>query len=473
MKIAIYIRKSVSGDDRSISLDAQKELCMNYFKGDNTFEVFQDRGISGKNIDRPAFKELSKRVSNNEFDIVVCYKFDRIARNTLDFLTVLELFKSFNTDLISITEGYDPNTPAGKMMVTLLASLAEMERENIKNRVIDSMNQLAREGRYSGGPTPFGYEIDKTSHGSYLKLIDGKKISYIFHSFLSGKSANDLGRELKITSKGIKTILRNPLYMKSSEIANDYLRSIGYEVISYADRLGNGYLTYGKKGSSSSNKIAVTSKHEAVINDSEWIQAQIRLKTYDGHSAPRISTKTWLAQLVKCKCCDKFMKVKTTNSGVYLQCPNNCFNKYLNVSKVENLIIDSLKNISLDKSTLYDDSLETNLNIELDLISKQINEKEKIIDGLVDKLALVNSSLANRMIKTIENHETELNELRKIKTQKLILIKQKSSKVFFENEKEFDNFIKNFNNLTIKDKQKSIRNIIEYIKFDGNNFIIY
>lgn len=473
MKIAVYIRKSVSGDDRSISLDSQKELCMNYFKGDNDFEVFQDRGISGKNIDRPAFKELTKRVSNNEFDIVVCYKFDRIARNTLDFLTVLELFKSFNTDLISITEGYDPSTPAGKMMVTLLASLAEMERENIKARVIDSMNQLAREGRYSGGPTPFGYEIDKTPYGSYLKLIDSQKITYIFDSFLKGKTANDLGRELKISSKGVKNILRNPLYMKSSNIANDYLKSLGYEVISYDDRLGNGYLTYGKKGSNTSNKIAVTSKHEAVIDDSKWIQAQIKLKTYDGHIAPRISTKTWLAQLVKCDCCDKFMKVKTTNSGIYLQCPNNCFGKYLNISKVENLIIDSLRNISLDKETLYDNSKETELITELDLISKQINEKEKIIDGLVDKLALVNSSLADRMIKTIENHESELKELRNIKTQKLILINQKTSKDFFENEKEFENFIKDFDNLSIKDKQKSIRNIIDYIKFDGQNFIIY
>ncbi|MDU7212520.1 recombinase family protein [Clostridium sp.] len=473
MRIAIYVRKSVAGDDRSISLESQKELCTNYFKGENTFEVFQDRGISGKNTDRPAFQELSRRVSNGEFDIVVCYKFDRIARNTLDFLTTLELFKSYNTDLVSITEGYDPSTPAGKMMVTLLASLAEMERENIKARVIDSMNQLAREGRYSGGPTPFGYEIDKTPYGSYLKLIDGETISYIFNSFLKGKSANDLGRELKMTSKGIKLILRNPLYMKSSQLANEYLGNIGYEVISYEDRMGNGYLTYGKKGSSNSNKIAVISKHEAVISDSDWIQVQVRLKTYDGHRAPRISSKTWLAQMVKCTHCNKYMKVRTTNTGVYLMCPNNCMKKYINVSKAENLILDELKKFTLDEDTINDNSKENNLLSEINVITKQIDEKDKLIIGLVDKLALANESLANRLVKTIEAYETELNNLKNIKTQKLIAMENKKSNHLFNNEKEFNDFIDSFNKLDMKEKQQSIRNIIDYIEFDGDYFTIY
>ena len=472
MRVAIYIRKSVSGDDRSISLEAQKELCINYFKGENTFEVFQDRGMSGKNTDRPAFKELSRRVSNNEFDAVVCYKFDRIARNTLDFLTMLELFKSFNTDLISITEGYDPSTPAGKMMVTLLASLAEMERENIKARVIDSMNKLAREGRYSGGPAPFGYELEKNSSGSYLKLVDEKKISYIFESFLKGKSANDLGREFKISAKGIKVILRNPLYMKSSNLANEYLKNIGYEVISYEDRIGNGYLTYGKKGSKNSTKIAVISKHEAVISDSDWIQAQVKLKTYDGHRAPRISNKTWLAQMVKCDCCNKYMRVKVVNNNVYLKCPNNCYHKFLNVSKAENEVFDALKKITLDFENINCESKDNPVLIELNLISKQIDEKEKIITGLMDKLALSTPTIANRIIKTIENYEDEINDLKNLKTQKLILFESNNSKRFFENEIAFNDFVSKFNNLDMKEKQLTIRNIIDHVVFDGEDLTI-
>lgn len=472
MRIAIYIRKSIAGDDRSISLEAQKEMCMNYFKGENTFEVFQDRGISGKNTNRPAFKKLTKMVSNKEFDIVVCYKFDRIARNTLDFLTTLELFKSYNTELISITEGYDASTPSGKMMVTLLASLAEMERENIKARVIDSMNKLAREGRYSGGPSPFGYEIEKNSTGSYLKLVDKDKILYIFNNFLKGKTANDLGRDLKITSKGIKMIIRNPLYMKSSKLANEYLSGAGYEVISCDDRLGNGYLTYGKRGSKNSNKIAVVSTHEAVIEASEWIQAQIRLKTFDGHRAPRISNKTWLAQLVTCKACERTMKVQMNNNDVYLRCPNNCYRKHLNVKKTETLIMNQLRKISLDEDSFNDTSKENCLLTEVNVLSKEIDSKENLINGLIDKLAIANSSLANRLVKTIENYENELNELKNLKMEKLILLEKENPKGVFNNEMEFNEFLKYFDLLSMKEKQQSIRNIIDNIEFDGENFII-
>lgn len=472
MRIAIYVRKSVAGDDRSISLDAQKDLCMNYFNGDNTFEVFQDRGISGKNIDRPGFKKLSSRVANYDFDIVVCYKFDRIARNTLDFLTTLELFKSYNTDLVSITEGYDPSTPSGKMMVTLLASLAEMERENIKARVIDSMNQLAREGRYSGGATPLGYSIEKTPYGSFLKAKDKDKILYIFNNFLKGKSANDIGRDLKLSSKRVKMIIRNPLYMKSSLLANEYLNNIGYEVVSYDDRLGLGYLTYGKKGSSESKKIAVVSKHEAFISDSDWIQAQARLKTYDGHRAPRISNKTWLAQMVRCSCCNKYMKVSTSNTGTYLKCPNNCFNKCLNVVKLEKKVLDKLKDLALDNETLNDSSQEDILLTEINTLSKEIDERERIINGLIDKLALASETIAKRLIETIEKYEQELNELKSSKTQKLILSENKKTQNKFDNINEYELFLKEFNSADIKSKQQIIRNIIDYIEFDGEDLNI-
>lgn len=473
MRIAIYVRKSVSGDDRSISLDAQEDLCKTYFKGENTFEVFKDRGLSGKNTDRPNFQKLTKKVSNGLFDIVVCYKFDRIARNTLDFLSTLELFKTFNTELISITEGYDASTPAGKMMVTLLASIAEMERENIKQRVIDSMNNLAHQGRYSGGPTPFGYSILKTGSGSYLKLEEGERISYIYNSFLSGKTANDLAKEFKVTSKGMKLILRNPLYMKSSELGNEFLKTIGYEVVCLEERLGSGYITYGKRGSKHSKKIAVASLHESVIDASTWIQAQERLKTFDGHATPRISNKTWLAQLVKCSCCGNNMKVRTTSSGTYLQCSNNCFNRFLNVVKLEKLIFDKLTYIDLSEDEFLDNSKEGNLKNEISIITKSINENERTIEGLISKLSIAPDSIAKRLIKTMDECEKNIEMLSNLKTQKMLILEITSPKNVFDNQEEVDKYKDFFNTLDIKGKQQSIRNIIDHVEFDGVVFCIH
>lgn len=87
---------------------------------------------------------MLKLAELKQIDVVVCYKIDRIARNTLDFLNILEMFKENNVELISITEGFDPNTQMGKVMLTLLASFAEMERSNIQQRVKDNLLSIAK-----------------------------------------------------------------------------------------------------------------------------------------------------------------------------------------------------------------------------------------------------------------------------------------------------------------------------------------
>lgn len=92
-KIAIYIRKSVKGDENSISLEAQTEVIKHYFKGENKFTVYKDDGFSGGNTNRPAFQKLMADAMENKFDTVACYKLDRIARNTLDFLTTFNTLK--------------------------------------------------------------------------------------------------------------------------------------------------------------------------------------------------------------------------------------------------------------------------------------------------------------------------------------------------------------------------------------------
>lgn len=479
MNIAIYVRKSVSGDEKSISITGQEEMCKDYFKhkgNNNKFTVYTDNGFSGKTTYRPAFEKLLIDASEGKYDAVVCYKFDRIARNTLDFLTVLELLKSYGTDLVSITEGYDPSTPQGKMMVTLLASLAEMERENIKQRVKDSMYNLAKQGRWSGGTTPFGYEIDRTSSGSFLKLKDADKIEYIFKSFLNGKSHNDIARELNKSAKGIKLILRNPLYMKSSELGNDFLKTLGYKIINHDERLGNGYITYGKRGES--EKIAAISIHEAIISASDWIACYEKLKLFDGHARPRISNKTWLAQMVVCKECGEYMLIKTIsnqteNSTYYLKPNCKCFKKYINVVKAEKAILNELQNIVINKNDLDSKNIFNPVQNEVKFLENEINSKEKIIAGLIEKLALTNGSISDRLIGTIEKLENEIETLSMSRTQKLLILEGKPKlKKTFNTEQEISNFINEFKKMNIKDKQSSIRNVINNIEFDGKDLYI-
>ena len=159
-KVAIYSRKSVLVEG-SVSIETQINMCKDYINNkfpNAKFKVFEDEGFSGGNTNRPAFQKMLRMAQLNEIDIVVCYKVDRIARNTLDFLKILELFKENNVELISISEGFDPNTQMGKVMLTLLASFAEMERSNIQQRVKDNLLSVAKKGKWTGGSPPTGFK---------------------------------------------------------------------------------------------------------------------------------------------------------------------------------------------------------------------------------------------------------------------------------------------------------------------------
>lgn len=478
MRVAIYVRKSVAGDEKSISLNDQEQRCKDYFKirgKECTFTLYKDDGWSGKNKFRPDFQRLLDDISANKYDAAVCYKFDRIARNALDFLTVLELFKQYGTDLISVNEGYDPTTPEGKLMVTFLASIAEMERENIRQRAISSMNNLARQGRWTGGKTPFGYHIIRKEYGVYLELDNPEQIEYIFKSYLNGEACFNIAKKIGKTSRGLKVILKNPLYMQSSQLGDEYLRTLGYDVENHKESdYGPGYMTYGKNSNSELLKIAAISEHKAVITAADWIACQERLKLCDGHAYPRISKKTWLAQLVKCKFCGSQLFVKEIfykeESKLYLKATCKCLKKYLKVADAEKEVLEKIKLINTVEN---EESTFNPVNTEIDIINSQINNKEKTIKGLINQLGLASESISKRIMKTIEELESEIENLNESKLQKLILLEGTPKlKKTFNTAEEMDKFIATFNTLDVDEKQQAIRNIISVIEFDGENLYL-
>lgn len=486
-RIAIYIRKSVKGDENSISLEAQTEIIKHYFKDKNEFIIYKDDGFSGGNTNRPAFQKLMADAMENKFDTVACYKLDRIARNTLDFLTTFNLLKEYNIDLICVEDKYDPSTPAGRLMMTLLASLAEMERENIKQRVTDSMLNLAKQGRWTGGTAPFGYKVISKDGGKYLELEDEDNIKYIFNEFINGKGIIKLGNEFNCNKKKISRILHNITYLQSSNDANIYLKQVlGYEVIGQPNNYG--YLPYGKykvvNGKKIKNtdglKVATISKHKAVIDLDTFIKVQEKLKTFEGKKAPRISNKSFLAQMVQCTCGSNMLivlghKKKDGTRKLYFSCPNKCGNSFANVKEIEDDTLAALKDIDFfnkirqNKTTLNKD----NSKIKNTML-KELEEKKKILDGLVNKLALVDSNLANVLIEKMESLNIDIKDL-----QNKIDLLEKEEIASSYNKEDFNlkeenrkHFIEQFENMDTKERQNAIRGVINKITWTGENIII-
>ena len=166
MLIAIYSRKS-KWTGKGESIENQIVMCREYLtyvlhiSEEAQIQEYRDEGFSGKDTKRPMFQQMLRDMKQEHFDYLVCYKLDRLGRNLLDLTTLIERLEKQHTSFISIKERFDTTTPLGKAMLYFSGVLAQMEREQIAERVRDNMILLARSGRWLGGTTPYGFRSIK------------------------------------------------------------------------------------------------------------------------------------------------------------------------------------------------------------------------------------------------------------------------------------------------------------------------
>lgn len=502
-KVAIYSRKSKETDTGE-SIKNQIQMCKDYFYRKNdafVFEVFQDEGFSGGNINRPEFQRMMLLAKKREFDIIACYKIDRIGRNIIDFMNTFDELEKNNIDLVSVTEGFDPSTPAGRMMMTMIAGFAEMERMNIAQRVKDNMSSLAKIGRWSGGTPPTGYRSIRLTNGDktamYLELIPEwrVKIQSIFEMTANNHSAHNISKLLNIPTRTISGILTNPVYCKSDNDSKHYLESIGYKV--FGELNGCGYLPYNRRPRSRSGKksfnaigmFVAVSLHEAPISSSTWIKANEIRKRKGLEKRPRISQFSFLSHKVKCSCGNGMHITagrmrKDGTKTFYFRCSrqhstsissvDRCTAKWINVRYLEEDVLEMLKNISRDESILndyIDKKPKKNIKAEIKEIQNKINKNNKILDSLTYKLILLEGSaaqkIANKMNSISEENADLNNKLLSLERENILdSIDTMNVDTLQDNIKTL---LSNWDQLTMEEKQIEIGNIISEIRFDGNN----
>ena len=145
IRCAIYTRKSTEeGLEQDFnSLDAQREACESYIKSQKhegwilSKNRYDDGGYSGGTMDRPAFKQLLQDIENDEIDIVVVYKVDRLTRSLMDFSKIIEVFEKHNASFVSITQHFNTTTSMGRLTLNILLSFAQFEREVTGERIRD------------------------------------------------------------------------------------------------------------------------------------------------------------------------------------------------------------------------------------------------------------------------------------------------------------------------------------------------
>ena len=154
--IAIYARQSVERPD-SISIAMQVEHCRRICPAEAEVRVFTDRGFTGTNTHRPAFREMLEAVEQGEVESVYVYKLDRISRSLCDFAAMMQTFRRRNVTLHSVRESFDTRTEIGGMLLNLLMMFAELEQKTIAGRVRDNYYARAAQQLALGGTPPYGY----------------------------------------------------------------------------------------------------------------------------------------------------------------------------------------------------------------------------------------------------------------------------------------------------------------------------
>jgi site-specific DNA recombinase len=215
-RCAIYTRKSTEHnlDLAFNSLDAQREACEAYIKSQAhegwvlVRDRFDDGGLSGASLDRPALQKLLDRVRARQIDVIVVYKVDRLTRSLADFAKVVELFDEHDASFVSVTQSFNTTSSMGRLTLNVLLSFAQFEREVIGERVRDKIAASKRKGLWVGGPVPLGYRsIDKK-----LEIVpeEAELVRKIFEGYLRLGSLGALAESLN--SEGLRP--------KSRQLAN-------------------------------------------------------------------------------------------------------------------------------------------------------------------------------------------------------------------------------------------------------------
>ena len=253
LRCAVYTRKSSEeGLDMEFnSLDAQREACEAYIASQRAEgwvlvrDHYDDGGVSGGTLERPALKRLVADIQEGLVDVVVVYKIDRLSRSLVDFTKLVEVFDANNVTFVSVTQSFSTTTSMGRLTLNILLSFAQFERELAGERIRDKVAASRKRGMWMGGFVPLGYDV--SDRKLVVNEAEAALVQRIFRGFVEMESATRLVQALR--TEGATTKRGRPL-----------TKSDAYRILSNRVYLGDAM----HKGT------AYPGEHDAIINQRQW-----------------------------------------------------------------------------------------------------------------------------------------------------------------------------------------------------------
>lgn len=373
-KIA-YIRVSTDKQaEKGNGLDVQQEKISQYFSVYNpidelTFMV--DDGYSATTLKRPKIQELIKMVKNNEVEEVYIHKLDRISRSVIDVYSLLKIFVEHNVTLISVMDRLDISTAAGRMIVGILAIIAQWESEIISERTADCMRSKAKEGEYPYGLPPFGY--NKKNKHLVIQEDEAKTLRELYNMAISGSSIPEIVEHF------------NQMMMNGRIWTYNIVRKVLHNSIYYGTLTTRNYTFENHSPAIVSKEIAEL----ALLNLNRVSTMNKYTYLYSG--------KVYCSQ---CACfCENSSTIKKEKVYLYYYC-NKC------KQRISEMLISE---------SLYDDIqgiIKSTLNEEIANLDKQIYHTQKKKETFYRKMMmnLINVETYNELSIRLNNEIDLINE---------------------------------------------------------------
>lgn len=447
-----YVRVSTENQLENYSIDEQCQRLEAYCKakGWTLLNTYIDGGFSGGNTERPQLQAMLHAIRTNNIDAVVVYKLDRLSRSQKDTLTLIEdEFLAHGTDFVSINENFDTSTPFGRAMIGILSVFAQLEKDQITERLLMGREGRTKAGYFHGGGTPpTGY--DYIDGNLVVNEYEAAQVRELFSMFINGKSINYITKHhseaytTKWSAPKSLNILRNEIYIGKVQF--------------------NGMLYDGI--------------HKPLITEEVFNAAQRILKSQERQDAKTNAQKHpfragyMLSGLLYCERCGARYSAnhgyyrcysRAKSSKKFIKDPN-CKNDHWKIEDLDSLVCSEIKSITSDKSKLRkileNADKQKVVHVDKSAVRKRIEDIEQQISKLVELYQVnaipmeVVTTKANALSSERSSLEDQLNRENEISAVDMF---SKSIEIFQDG----------FDKADTDGKRALISSLVERISIDG------
>ena len=474
MKVGLYPRVSTQEQAKEgYSISEQIERLEKYCDAMNweVYKTYTDPGFSGGDMNRPGLQEMIEDVKNGKLDKIVVYKLDRLSRSQLDTLYLIEkVFLANKVDFVSMSENFDTGTPFGRAMIGILAVFAQLEREQIKERMSIGREGRAKEGKWHGGSTsPIGYDYVPEDDMLYINEYEQMQILEAYSLFLNGSPLRSIERAFSEKgyrhkygiwdTKVLRRVMTNPV-------------NIG--IIKWEDKEYPGL-------------------HKALVDKDTFYKAvqlsEARKEEWKGKGKRNGYYASYMGGRCKCKNCGAMYHMiqdRKNKQGIPYRryscysrskkCRKmiidpNCKNKNWRMDELDNLVFDEIRNLATDPSSISD--------IRGDKAA-ETPDKIKVLQKQIDRLKGQKSrfmqlfSLDEITMDEVQAEVAPINEQIKKMEADILSLKENEAKL---SEEETFQIASNFEDILARGNFDEIRmtldTLIDYIEMDGEDITIH